>query len=62
MDSFDPGVKRWFVAQLKAESSDPRLEGLGSEVDLNGLVAQIAPTHVPGTTVLVVETPTVSAP
>jgi len=52
MDSFDPGVKRWFVA----EESDPRLAGLAQELDRNGFVAQIPPTHVPGA-VLVIERP-----
>ena len=55
MDSFDPGVKRWFVDQMRAESADPGLEGLESEIVLNGLVAQILPIRLPGITVLVVE-------
>ena len=62
MDSFDPGVKRWFVDQMRAESADPRLEGLESEIALNGLVAQILPIRLPGITVLVVETSPVASP
>ena len=62
MDSFDPGVKRWFVDQMRAESADPRLEGLESEIALNGLVAQILPIRLPRITVLVVETSPVASP
>ena len=62
MDSFDPGVKRWFVDQMRAESAEPRLEGLESEIAVNGLVAQILPIRPPGITVLVVETSPVATP
>jgi hypothetical protein len=51
MDSIDPGVKRWFVAQ----PSDPALAGLGAELDVNGLVAQISGVRLP-ITVLIVKT------
>jgi hypothetical protein len=54
MDSFDPGVKRWFVAQ----ESDPRLAGLAQELHSNGLVAQIPPSHT-AVDDLVIKTPPV---
>ena len=52
MDSADPGFKRWFMTQ----ESNPRLNGSFQELYLNGLIAQIPATHVPGA-VLVIETP-----
>jgi hypothetical protein len=53
LDGFDPGVKRWFLAQ----TSDPRHEGLESEIGLNGLIAQIPPTHVPGAALVIESLP-----
>lgn len=56
LDSFDPGVKRWFVAQ----EDDPGRDGASRELDLNGFVAQIPPIRLP-MAVIVIKTQPVPA-